>query len=89
MIAVILFLAMFSLGAALIVTFVWMYQKKGVRTGIVAAISWAIYFIYEALIYFRVLCSGDCNIRVDLVVIYPLLLAISLLSIILYLLKKQ
>jgi hypothetical protein len=39
----------------------------------VAAILWALYALYEFLISFRILCSGECNIRVDLLLIYPLL----------------
>jgi hypothetical protein len=32
----------------------------------------------------RVLCSGECNIRVDLVVIYPVLFVISLVALIVF-----
>jgi hypothetical protein len=45
---------------------------------IVAASLWLLYAPYEYLMYRRVLCSGDCNIRVDLVVIYPALLSVTL-----------
>lgn len=44
----------------------------------VAGSLWLVYALYEFLMYRRVLCSGDCNIRVDLLVIYPVLLAITL-----------
>jgi len=30
----------------------------------------------------RVLCSGECNIRVDLLLIYPVLLALTLASLV-------
>ena len=43
----------------------------------VAASLWALYIPYEYLMYRRVLCSGDCNIRVDLLVIYPALLSVT------------
>ena len=38
------------------------------------------YGVYEYLIKFRILCSGDCNIRVDLLVIYPVLIGISIIA---------
>jgi hypothetical protein len=39
-----------------------------------AAIAWLAYAPYEWLMHARVLCSGECNIRVDLLLIWPLLL---------------
>jgi len=39
---------------------------------------WAAYALYEFGISRRWLCSGDCNIRVDLLLIYPVLALISL-----------
>jgi hypothetical protein len=39
----------------------------------VAAAAWALYAVYESLMKARVLCSGECNIRVDLLLISPLL----------------
>jgi hypothetical protein len=44
----------------------------------VAAGLWLLYVAYEYLMYRRVLCSGDCNIRADLLVIYPALLSVTL-----------
>lgn len=41
------------------------------------ALAWAAYAGYEYLMYTRVLCSGECNIRVDLLLIYPILLVLS------------
>ncbi len=43
---------------------------------------WIVYGVYEYLIQIRLLCSGECNIRVDLLLIYPVLLALSLASLI-------
>ena len=39
----------------------------------VAAAAWALYALYESLMKARVLCTGECNIRVDLLLIVPLL----------------
>ncbi|MFW2177308.1 MULTISPECIES: hypothetical protein [unclassified Moraxella] len=43
----------------------------------VASLAWVGYGIWEYLMYFKVLCSGDCNIRIDLLVIFPILLLFS------------
>ena len=43
----------------------------------IAGAMWLLYLPYEYLMYRRVLCSGDCNIRVDLLVIYPALLSVT------------
>jgi len=54
----------------------WLWRRG--RSAAVAACLWALYGGYEYLIHLRILCSGECNIRVDLLLIYPLLLAFSL-----------
>lgn len=43
----------------------------------VAAIAWLLYAVYETAMSRRILCSGDCDIRVDLLLIYPILLIVS------------
>ena len=48
----------------------------------VTAALWASYAIYELLILKRVLCSGECNIRVDLLLAYPVLVVVSLAAIV-------
>jgi len=53
----------------------WLCRKRVV---IVAAGSWFCYLPYEWGMKLRILCSGECNIRVDLLLIYPFLLLISL-----------
>ena len=45
-----------------------------------AAKAWCIYGVYEYLMHFRVLCTGECNIRVDLLLIYPVLALISVIA---------
>lgn len=47
----------------------------------VAALAWLAYFPYEQAMKMRVLCSGECNIRVDLLLFYPLLGLVSFLAI--------
>ena len=83
-------LIMFPLGAAIIGCFyLRMYYKLRVVSAMVAGFFWLIYSIYEFLIYARIFCSGECNIRVDLLIIYPSLLVVSLLSTGLYYYKKR
>jgi len=41
---------------------------------IVAAILWLLYAVYERLVATGVLCDANCNIRVDLVLFFPILL---------------
>jgi hypothetical protein len=44
----------------------------------IAAVTWLLYAAYELAMARRILCSGECNIRVDLLVVYPVLLVLSL-----------
>ena len=48
---------------------------------LISAVLWTKYAAYEYLMHARVLCSGECNIRVDLLLIYPALLVISALAV--------
>jgi hypothetical protein len=52
------------------------------RSSGVAAAGWLGYSAYETAIRLRWLCSGECNIRVDLLLIYPLLLGLSIVALI-------
>ena len=58
----------------------WAWRRG--RAAAIAAISWLIYGGYEGLMKARILCSGECNIRVDLLVIYPFLIVVSLITLI-------
>ena len=55
-----------------------LYRRGREKATLVATVTWALYAAYEYTIYRRWLCSGECNIRVDLLLLYPVLLAISL-----------
>lgn len=44
------------------------------RVAVAAGVGWLLYAAYEFGMQQRWLCSGECNIRIDLLVIYPLLL---------------
>ena len=54
------------------------WRSSGRRGFLVLAVLWAAYAAYEYLMYIRVLCSGECNIRVDFLLIYPALLGSTL-----------
>ena len=54
------------------------------RFATATAILWLIYGMYEWMMYARILCGGDCNIRIDLLFIYPVLLLLSLTALIVY-----
>jgi len=45
-----------------------------------AASAWLLYAAYEYAMRRRWLCSGECNIRVVLLLLYPLLLLIPLVA---------
>lgn len=47
---------------------------------LVASLAWLAYFPYELSMKLRILCSGECNIRVDLLLLYPLLALLSALA---------
>ena len=54
------------------------WRVSGNRRFLVLALLWVAYAAYEYLMFTRVLCSGECNIRVDLLLIYPALLGSTL-----------
>jgi hypothetical protein len=47
---------------------------------ILAAILWPLYALYEFLIAYGVLCDAKCNIRVDVILFWPLLLIVSVIG---------
>ena len=44
------------------------------RTAVAVGVLWLLYALYETGMQQRWLCSGECNIRIDLLAIYPALL---------------
>jgi hypothetical protein len=65
-----------ALGAGGVLVVLWRWRRA--RSAMIAGLLWFAYGGYEYLMRARVLCSGECNIRVDLLAIYPLLLAVSI-----------
>lgn len=57
-----------------------LYAQSRASSALAAALAWLGYLLYELAMKLRWLCSGECNIRVDLLVLYPLLLLVSLIA---------
>ena len=62
--------------------FLGAYRVFSRRAALVAGGAWLLYAVYELGMQRRWLCSGECNIRVDLLLIYPVLAVISLAGIV-------
>jgi len=48
----------------------------------VAAGAWALYTLWEFGMDKRILCSGECNIRIDLFLIIPALIILTILGLV-------
>jgi hypothetical protein len=59
------------------VLFLVLYRASRRRWVLGAAAAWLLYGLYEYGMRLRWLCSGECNIRVDLLLLYPALLVVS------------
>ena len=59
----------------LVLTGLYLFTKK--RFILIVALCWAFYIPYEFGMKWRLLCSGECNIRIDLLLIYPVLAVLS------------
>jgi hypothetical protein len=53
------------------------------------ALLWLGYAIYESLMKARVLCSGECNIRVDLLLISPTLWILTIIAVIQFFRRRR
>ena len=78
-------LAALAPAAVFLAAYFW---KRGALCGL-ASTLWVLYTGYELLMKARLLCSGDCNIRVDLLVLYPALFVVSLAAIVELVVKKK
>jgi hypothetical protein len=58
------------------------FRLTHARLALVTGALWILYGVYEFLMQIRVLCSGECNIRVDLLLIYPILLIYTIATMI-------
>lgn len=56
------------------------YALSTSRWSFAGGMLWLLYCLYELGMKYRLLCSGECNIRIDLLVLYPLLVVVSLVA---------
>lgn len=70
--------AALPVGAAFLIVFA--YRKR--TSALLAGLLWTGYSGYDHLMHTRVLCTGECSIRIDLLLIYPLLVSISAAAIV-------
>lgn len=68
------------LAAAPALLFFALYYWSHKRIVLVTAIAWMGYMAYELTIKFHIMRCGDCDIRVDLLLIYPILVGLSLMA---------
>jgi hypothetical protein len=64
------------------IAFGLLYWLSRRRAALIAAGAWLAYALYEESMRRRLLCSGECNIRVDLLALYPALVMLSAAAIV-------
>jgi hypothetical protein len=52
------------------------------RTAAVVAVAWLVYCTYEYCMKYRIMCTGECDIRIDLLALYPVLIGASIAGLI-------
>ena len=60
--------------------FALLYVTSGRWLVAATAVVWLVYTVYEYSMHQRWLCTGDCNIRLDLLLLYPVLLVTSIVT---------
>lgn len=68
------------LAAAIGLVLLGLGRWVGRRIVLVVGLIWLLYAVYETGMQRRWLCTGECNIRVDLLLLYPLLLVASAIA---------
>ena len=66
------------------VLFIAFFTISNSRLVLAAGLLWLAYFAYEYGMKLHILCSGECNIRIDLLVLYPVLILISLAGLVMF-----
>jgi hypothetical protein len=69
--------------------FFYLYSISKARVILVTAILWLAYVPYEYAMKLRLLCTGECNIRVDLLLIYMVLAVLSLASVAVFVFNRK
>jgi hypothetical protein len=63
------------------------WSRRGLT--LAATIAWALYATLETLNKARITCSGECNIRVDLLLIYPALWIVSIAAVVAFFMGRK
>ena len=71
------------------VLFLFFYLIKKSRLILITSLAWALYSIYEYLVQSGIACSGECNIRFDLLLFHPALLLLSILALLSFIFGKK
>jgi len=66
------------IGLPLLVLGRWRGRRMAIATGL----AWLLYAVYETGMKQRWWCSGECNIRIDLLLVYPMLLLLTVLGLV-------
>ena len=64
------------------------FIRRHKKLHLLTAVIWIAYAVYETLIATRVLCEDGCNIRVDLLLILPLLAILFVTSLVVLIRSK-
>jgi hypothetical protein len=64
------------------ILFFVLFRTSHRRMVLLVALLWLAYPPYEYAMKLRILCSGECNIRIDLLLIYPALILSSLVRLV-------
>jgi hypothetical protein len=59
------------------------YFRSKNKTILAATLLWFLYAVYEELHLLRIICSGECNMRIDLLLIYPVFFVLSIVALVL------
>jgi len=62
--------------------FLWLFAASRKIFVLITAAAWLVYLPYEYAMKLRILCTGECNIRLDLLLLYPVLAGLSALGLI-------
>jgi hypothetical protein len=72
-----------ALGPSDVLFYLFLVSRN--RFILIVAIVWLAYVPYEYGMKYRILCSGECDIRIDLLLIYPVLAVAFLVSLVAFL----
>jgi hypothetical protein len=56
------------------------YSTTKRRIVLATSVAWLLYTVYEYGMKRRWLCTGECNIRVDLLLLYPVLVVMTVIA---------